>query len=127
VLRLQYLSEGEFDGGAERMPDSAVWLPDSRALAEYAGTYFSEELDAVWRLSVENGLLVLSRFGHTAGPLVPTRPDVFSRHFGLWNLPLVVSFEFARDPTGSVTHFTITTPSGSDVVRELLFVRVPPP
>jgi hypothetical protein len=51
---------------------------------------------------------------------------VFSRHFGPWNQPLVASFAFARDATGAITHFTITTPAGADVVRDLLFVRVPP-
>lgn len=126
VVRLQFLSEGENDGGAVRLPASAVWRPDARALAEYAGTYFSDELDAVWRLAVEDGPLVLRRRGHAAGRLVPTRPDVFSRHFGPWNLPLVASFAFGRDAAGAITHFTITTPAGADVVRDLLFVRVPP-
>lgn len=126
AVRLQFLSEGENDGGAVRVMDSAVWRPDARALAAYAGTYFSEELDAVWRLAVEDERLVLSRFGQPTGRLVPTRTDVFSRHFGSWNQPLVVSFAFARDATGGITHFTITTPAGADVVRDLLFVKVPP-
>jgi hypothetical protein len=33
--------------------------PDSQLLAEYTGDYFSDELDTVWRIAVENGHLVM--------------------------------------------------------------------
>lgn len=125
TMRLEYVSQGEVDVVWERLPDSAVWRPDSAALADYAGTYFSGELDTVWQLAVRDGDLVLRRPGRADGPLLPMRPDVFNRHFGLWNEPLVAGFEFSRDSTGRITHFTITTPPGADVVRGLRFVRAP--
>lgn len=125
TMQMEYMSEGEVDVVWERMADSAVWRPDSMILAEYAATYFSEELNAVWQLAVHNGKLVLRRPGQADGPLLPMRSDVFSRHFGVWNEPLVASFEFKRDAAGSITHFAITTPPGADVVRDLRFLRVP--
>lgn len=125
TMRLNYVSDGEVGIVLERMADSAVWRPDSSALTEYVATYFSEELDAVWHLAVHDGNLVLRRPGREDGPLLPIQRDVFSRHFGMWNEPLVASFEFSRDSIGRITHFAITTPPGADVVRGLRFVRVP--
>jgi hypothetical protein len=120
AMRVEYLSEGVVGDAAERMAESAVWRPDATVLAEYAGTYASEELNAVWRLAARNGQLVLRRPGRMDGPLLPFQPDVFSRHFGVWNEPLIASFAFARDSAGRITHFAITTPPGEDVVRDLL-------
>ena len=121
---MEYLSDGAVDVVWERMANSAVWQPDTARLDNYTGTYFSEELDAVWRLVVHDGKLVLWRGGREDGPLQPMQLDVFSRHFGLWNEPLIAGFKFGRDSAGRVTHFSITTPPHDDVVRNLQFVRV---
>jgi len=125
TMRMDYVSEGDVGVTWERMPDSAVFRPDSVSLSDYAATYFSEELDAVWQLAVRNGNLVLQRPGRADRPVTPMKRDTFSRHFGLWNEPLVASLVFGRDSAGRITEFTLTTPPGADVVRNLRFVRVP--
>ena len=121
---MAYVSDGVVDVVWQRMAESDVWRPDSASLADYAGTYASEEIDAVWRLAVRSGKLVILRPGRTDGSLLPAQLDLFSRHFGQWNEPLVAAFKFSRDSTGRVTHFELTTPPGEDVVRDLRFNRV---
>lgn len=121
---MEYLSDGAVDVLWERRANSAVWQPDAVSLGDYSGTYFSEELDAIWRLVVRDKQLVLWRAGREDGPLLPVQLDVFSRHFGLWDDPLIAGFKFARDAAGRITHFSITTPPHDDVVRDLQFVRV---
>jgi CubicO group peptidase (beta-lactamase class C family) len=124
TMRMQYRTGDEVLASWERIADSALWRPDSTALSGYAGTYFSAELNTVWTLDGRNGELVLRRPGRASGPLLPTRPDVFTRHFGVPYEPLVALFEFKRDSAGRIGYFTITTPPGEDVVRGLRFVRV---
>lgn len=109
-MRMEYLSEGEASAAWERMPDSAVFRPNAVSLSEYAATYFSEELDAIWQLAVSDGNLVLQRPAREDRPLTPIKRDTFSRHFGLWNEPVVASLVFGRDSAGRITQFTITTP-----------------
>jgi len=122
-MRLEYLSEGESTGTAERVADADLWRPNGAALADYAGTYFSEELNVVWQLAERDGDLVIRRPGNTDTPLQPMQQDRFSRGFGFWAEPLVARIEFKRDPTGRITHLSISTPPGADVVRDLRFVR----
>jgi CubicO group peptidase (beta-lactamase class C family) len=123
-LRLEYVSDGQVVSSSERIPDSDGWRPDPSELSVYAGTYSSEELGVVWRLSERDGRLELRRPEGPELALLPNRRDVFIRHFGFWAEPLVARFEFGRDAAGRITHFTITTPPGEDVVRELRFVGV---
>ena len=123
-MQMAYVSDGAVDVVWQRIAESDVWRPDSAALADYVGMYASEEIDAVWRLSVRNGMLVVLRPGRADGPLRPAQLDLFSRHFGPWNEPLVAAFKFSRDSSGRVTHFALTTPPGEDVVRDLRFNRV---
>jgi hypothetical protein len=123
TMRMQYRTGDEVLASWDRMADAAVWRPDSTALSAYVGTYFSVELNAVWILDARNGALVLRRPGRASGPLLPIRPDVFTRHFGIPYEPLVALFEFKRDSAGRISSFTITTPPGEDVVRGLRFVR----
>ena len=79
----------------------------------------------VWRLVSRDGKLLLQRSGSPELALAPSRPDLFTRGFGAWNEPLIALFQFSRNPAGRITQFTITTPPGDDVVRDLRFVRVP--
>jgi len=124
TMQMSYVSDGAVDVVWQRIAESDVWHPDSASLADYAGTYVSEEIDAVWRLAVRNGKLVVLRPGRADGHLLPGKLDQFSRHFGPWNEPLIAAFQFSRDSTGRVTHFELTTPAGEDVVRGLRFNRV---
>jgi CubicO group peptidase (beta-lactamase class C family) len=123
-MRLEFLSEGENVGVVERTPEGKAWRPSASDLAAYAGTYFSQELDAVWQLGARNGDLVIRRPGGTDALLLPMERDVFSRGHGNWREPLNALFGFKRDASGRVTHISITTPPGDDVVRDLRFVKV---
>ncbi len=100
-------------------------------LAEYAGRYYSEELDHYWTFIVEDGQLVLSRGVHI--PLrVMSREDVeelfeldamvFERAFsdtftGGWFL-----VRFTRDQGERVTSFAAST-SPMGWVRRVRFVK----
>lgn len=123
-MRMSYVSSGAVDAEWERVPESLVWRPDTAALADYAGEYVSRDLDTIWKIAVAKGRLVLFRAGREDGPLSPFRRDEFRRHFGPWNDPLVTQFRFHRDQAGRVVRFTITTPPGADVVRDVRFVRL---
>jgi CubicO group peptidase (beta-lactamase class C family) len=52
--------------------------PTPRELTAYAGTYWSEEVGAEYRLQVKNGSLVLMRRRSEPTTLHPTYPDAFS-------------------------------------------------
>jgi len=83
-------------------------------LTNYAGRYFSEELETFYDLSVENGQLVIRhrRFGPVT--LTHTSGDSFSA-----TLP-VSQVVFRRDAQGSVTGFE----AGNGRARGILFQKV---
>jgi CubicO group peptidase (beta-lactamase class C family) len=83
-------------------------------LANYAGRYFSEELETFYDLSVEGGQLVIRhrRFGPVA--LTHTSGDTFA---GTMPVSQVV---FRRDAQGNVTGFG----AGNGRARDITFARV---
>lgn len=83
--------------------------PDASALAEYAGVYFSEELDTGWELIVKEGALFRVRRPNT--PLEPEAQDQFT----LGN----VTLRFVRSADGEVTSFAVD----AGRVRGIEFVR----
>ena len=123
-LRVDLAWNGEPAGEADRVPDSLVWRPSSTALAEYAGSWFSDELDAQWRLEQRGDRLVLRRQGQPDLTLRPIARDQFLRGFGSWVSSLPALLQFERDGSGALTGFTVTTPPGEDSVRGLRFARV---
>jgi CubicO group peptidase (beta-lactamase class C family) len=74
--------------------------PTPAQLAAYAGTYFSEELDTTYRLTVDKEKLTVSQKGQTARALTPTTRDAFIGPGG-------VTFEFQRDAQGRVSGFLV--------------------
>lgn len=88
--------------------------PTPTQLAEYPGTYWSEELDATYTASVEDGKLTLRR--RPAGPvtLEPTYRDAF-RAGDLGQL------RFTRDAAGRVDGFNVN----AGRARHLRFTRRP--
>ena len=121
-MKLEYSSEGQILATVYKLPPDSLWHPERSVLAEYAGPYSSGEL-GTWEFVVRDSGLVLRRGTGRDLPLVPIRRDVFTREFGFWAEPLVARFTFERDATGRVTSFTIATPPGDDVVRDLQFTR----
>jgi hypothetical protein len=117
---------GEPSETLERVADSALWRPSAAALAEYGGTWFSQELDAIWRLERRGDRLVLRRQGQPDLSLWPVERDQFLRGFGPWMSTLSVQLQFHRNNAGQLTHLTVSTPPGEDSVRGLRFLLVAP-
>ncbi|MFL5612048.1 MAG: DUF3471 domain-containing protein [Gemmatimonadaceae bacterium] len=80
-------------------------------LAEYAGTYTSEELDAQLVIAVRDNQLVLRRRPADEFALEPMYDDDFSSPIG--------SLRFSRDATGRVTGLGIY----SGRIRNVRFAR----
>jgi len=83
-------------------------------LSNYAGRYFSEEMETFYDMSVEDGKLVIRhrRFGPIA--LTYTSGDSFSA-----TLP-VSSVVFKRDAQGNITGFD----AGNGRARGIVFTKV---
>jgi hypothetical protein len=126
TARVRIIYEGDTLDRLERVADSLVWNPAAARLAEYAGRWFSPDLDTAWELAVRGDRLLLRRRVGRALTLRPVAPDEFVRGFGWWAEPLVARFRFHRDASGAVTHFTVSTPPGEDSVRDLRFERIAP-
>lgn len=76
----------------------STWTPTASELAAFAGAYYSPELETTYKMSVENGKLVVSRRRAPRTELVPTTPDAFTLR-GL-------QFHFTRDKK-AITGFTV--------------------
>lgn len=83
-------------------------------LAEYAGNYYSAELDASYTVRLENDKLVVSNKSGPGRPLLPTFRDGFTLLAG-------ARFNFSRDAQGRVTSFVVQ----AGRTRNLRFVRQP--
>ncbi len=68
----------------------------AQELAEFVGTYRSDELDTDHRIRVEEGAPVL----HGRGALTPSAPDVFTVGGGM-------TLRFERDGSGRITHYVL--------------------
>ena len=83
--------------------------------SQYAGVYYSRELDVEWTVAArgKNLAIIRTRFGEE--PLTPLLPNVFQFSGGFFTM------EFAPPVNGSSPSFEATT----ERVRRLRFVRVP--
>jgi hypothetical protein len=75
------------------------FAPSAEHLAEFAGTYRSDEMDAVFRMAVKDGLLTLERSKLRPSALQPVVKDTFRAQPGL--------VQFTRDGAGRVTGFVL--------------------
>jgi hypothetical protein len=92
----------------ERVPAADL---DARPLADYTGTYSSDEADVIYKAAVRDGALVLERRPDAVIGLTPVYADGFRGRIGL--------VRFARDASGRVTSFHV----GQDRVWKLTFER----
>ncbi len=109
--------------GVEQVPRSTRRLlfarvapasPDRTALAAYAGTYESAELDVRYAIAVSDSGLVIRHRKISAPALVPTTRDAFTLDYGVF-------LQFTRAKSGRIDGFTL-----SDLrVRGVRFERVP--
>ncbi len=87
--------------------------PTARQLAEYAGTYYSQELDVTYVLGARDGRLFLKRRLAAEAPLTPTYADAFSLGG--------TTIRFTRNKAGTVDGLS----QSSGRVLHLHFVRRP--
>jgi len=74
--------------------------PSAGQLSEFAGSYYSEELNTTYNMSVEEGMLVLIDRNGLKRQLTPTIRDSFAVISG-------PRFEFNRDAAGKVPGFDV--------------------
>jgi hypothetical protein len=87
-------------------PTVGKWMepfaPSEDALKEYAGSYYSDELDTRYDLTLKAGALQV-QIGHKETvPLLPQKKDYFS-------VGDLANFQFRRDANGAITGFTAST------------------
>ena len=78
-----------------------AFTPNAAELAEYAGAYGSEEIDPVYRITVQNGKLMLLRLKNKPVELTPNVQDVFSSSTG--------TVRFTRDTKRKVNGFLLSS------------------
>jgi hypothetical protein len=92
--------ENSWDGGTPDVYESVVAVdPNAAQLAEYAGAFVSEEIDPVYRMSVQDGKLTMTRLKNKPDSLRPATQDVFVGHIG--------TIRFSRDANGRVSGFVL--------------------
>ncbi len=98
--------------GPEDRPEP--YVPTRDQLLEYVGEYASEEVAAVYSLSLQGERLVAKHVRYDRIMLRPTAPDEFAG-----NVWFVRRVRFERDGRGEITGLRISGPRS----RNLLFVR----
>ena len=86
-------------GPIEHLERAEPYAPSAAALAEFAGTYRSEEIDPAYRLVVRDGTLRLERLKAAPATLAPLVTDTFTSPIGI--------IRFTRDSAGRVTGFVL--------------------
>jgi hypothetical protein len=89
----------------------AAFAPSAEKLREFSGAYYSEELDTVYKLTVEDGKLVAADRNGVKRPLQPTFSDAF--------FVSGLQFVFQRNAKGELESFRVQ----AGRTRNLLFVR----
>jgi hypothetical protein len=90
------------------------FTPDTAALAEYTGDYYSDELGTVYTFIVKDGKLIAQHRRHNDITMTPKVVDQFAG--STW---FFVSVYFTRDNNKQVTGFKLT----GGRVRNLRFAR----
>lgn len=108
---------GESDADAWREPEAV----SSVELGDYAGTFFSSELDATYHLLVVDGGLQVRIEQEQPLKVVPVTADVLAFRFQPqgWSKPETVTLQFSRSGKGTVNGFALS--AGSE--RGILFER----
>ncbi|MGQ0736824.1 MAG: serine hydrolase domain-containing protein [Acidobacteriota bacterium] len=94
--RLALLPDG---GVADQLESADPFVPTREQLDEFAGSYRSDEMDAVFRMVVEKEALVLKRLKVKPAVLEPTVRDAFQGQPG--------SIRFTRSVEGRVSGFVL--------------------
>jgi CubicO group peptidase (beta-lactamase class C family) len=108
--RLRLLVDGEPPRAAEAV---AVVRPTATQLAEYVGTYDSDEIGSPLAIAIDSGALVLRGRNLPRDPFVPLRADEFTTGY--------YRFRFERGADGRVAGFVLDLGR----IRNLKYVRPP--
>jgi hypothetical protein len=100
-------------GEPQTFEQLALVTPSAAALAAYAGSYFSEELQATFTLLVVDGALTLRRPAAEPSALRPLTRDEFTASGA--------TLRFVRNGDGALSGFVLDVGR----VRNLRFVRTP--
>jgi hypothetical protein len=93
-------------------------LDSPQQLAEYAGTYYSEELDADYKLTLVEGKTLVLQISENLKPqLTPAYTDVFTTAGGQINLV------FSRDDKGKIAGFVFNSGVDGRDVKGVTFKR----
>jgi CubicO group peptidase (beta-lactamase class C family) len=108
--------EQSFDGGKPQIYESvAVVDPTPAQLAAYSGAFVSDEIEPVYRISVQGGKLTLTRLKNKPNPLRPAMQDVFVGEIG--------TLRFTRDANQHVSGFILN----AGRIQGFQFTRKPKP
>jgi CubicO group peptidase (beta-lactamase class C family) len=101
-----------FPGGKPESYEAVtVFDPTAAQLAEYTGAFVSQEIDPVYRLSLQDGKLTLIRLRHKPDTLWPAMRDAFVGEIG--------TLRFTRDANQQVSGFILD----AGRVQNLQFTR----
>jgi CubicO group peptidase (beta-lactamase class C family) len=104
--------EESFDGDKPKnFEEVKVAQLSDAELADYAGAYVSEEIDPVYRIVVQNGMVILTRLKHSPDVLRPAAHDVFVGDIG--------KVRFTRDANQHVSGFVLD----ADRIRNFSFAK----
>ncbi len=92
---------------------TATLPADTSKLSEYEGAYYSEEIDSTYRITVNDGKLVVTRKKAGPIPLTPAFRDAFS------SLSILGTFRFTRDAQHRVNGFRLS----AGRIRNFRFVK----
>jgi CubicO group peptidase (beta-lactamase class C family) len=91
--------EQSFGGKPDVYEPVAAYEPNAAQLSAFSGSYVSEEIDPVYRITAEGGKLTLHRIRHGAETLRPVMEDTFNGDIG--------TLHFKRDSKGQVAGFVL--------------------
>ena len=99
------------DGKPDLFEPVPASTPSTAQLADYEGSYVSQEIEPIYRMVVQDGKLMLARLKHKASQLEPTIADVFRAEIG--------TIRFTRDSNRHVSGFVLN----SGRIRNFHFTR----
>jgi CubicO group peptidase (beta-lactamase class C family) len=102
-------------GTVEHLERAEPYAPAATALAAFVGSYRSDEIDPVYRMSVRDGALRLERLKAPVATLTPLLTDTFTSPIGI--------IRFTRDSSGRVTGFVLD----GGRIKRMTFVSTQPP
>ena len=79
------------------------FAPNAGQLADYTGTYYSEELDTAYRILLEGGKLILRVKNSDDNPLLPQFADAFT------DASMSLIIRFTRGQQGRVSGFSLSS------------------